>query len=139
MVKLVTLQKKNYLFLCKDCCVCYSLLLSLETEYAEDNPKTVLQCGHIFHLACIYEWMERSAACPFCSKVSFISICILLTHICRLYLSFDVCFVIFTDNAFLGEWNYRAGGLTIRDILRFLAKNSFITNSFLIYVVTKFL
>ncbi|CAF2062039.1 unnamed protein product [Brassica oleracea] len=72
-------------------------------EYAEDNPKTVLQCGHIFHLACIYEWMERSAACPFCSKVSFISICILLTHICRLYLSFDVCFVIFTDNAFLGE------------------------------------
>ncbi|KAJ0256252.1 E3 ubiquitin-protein ligase [Hirschfeldia incana] len=37
-------------------------------EYTEDNPKTVLQCGHIFHLACIYEWMERSAACPFCSK-----------------------------------------------------------------------
>ncbi|XP_056858235.1 E3 ubiquitin-protein ligase AIRP1-like [Raphanus sativus] len=37
-------------------------------EYTEDNPKIVLQCGHIFHLACIYEWMERSQACPFCSK-----------------------------------------------------------------------
>ncbi|RID55597.1 hypothetical protein BRARA_G02849 [Brassica rapa] len=41
-------------------------------EYNEDNPKIVLQCGHIFHLACIYEWMERSTACPFCSKVLFI-------------------------------------------------------------------
>ncbi|CAA7053617.1 unnamed protein product [Microthlaspi erraticum] len=37
-------------------------------EYIEDNPKIVLQCGHIFHLSCIYEWMERSEACPFCSK-----------------------------------------------------------------------
>ncbi|CAH2066298.1 unnamed protein product [Thlaspi arvense] len=37
-------------------------------EYTEDNPKIVLQCGHIFHLACIYEWMERSEVCPFCSK-----------------------------------------------------------------------
>ncbi|WZZ68440.1 hypothetical protein YC2023_079810 [Brassica napus] len=40
----------------------------LKTEYTEDNPKIVLQCGRIFHLACIYEWMERSKACPFCSK-----------------------------------------------------------------------
>ncbi|KAL1218497.1 E3 ubiquitin-protein ligase [Cardamine amara subsp. amara] len=37
-------------------------------DYIEDNPKIVLQCGHSFHLACIYEWMERSEACPFCSK-----------------------------------------------------------------------
>ncbi|XP_010511934.1 PREDICTED: E3 ubiquitin-protein ligase At3g02290-like [Camelina sativa] len=37
-------------------------------EYVEENPKIVLQCGHMFHLACIYEWMERSEACPFCSK-----------------------------------------------------------------------
>ncbi|KAG5380636.1 hypothetical protein IGI04_028478 [Brassica rapa subsp. trilocularis] len=43
-------------------------ILCLGTEYNEDNPKIVLQCGHIFHLACIYEWMERSTACPFCSK-----------------------------------------------------------------------
>ncbi|KAG2253699.1 hypothetical protein Bca52824_083837 [Brassica carinata] len=42
------------------------------TEYTEDNPKIVLQCGHIFHLAFIYEWMERSKACPFCSKVLYI-------------------------------------------------------------------
>ncbi|VVA94557.1 unnamed protein product [Arabis nemorensis] len=37
-------------------------------EYIEENPKIVLKCGHMFHLACIYEWMERSQACPFCSK-----------------------------------------------------------------------
>ncbi|KAG7658937.1 Zinc finger RING-type [Arabidopsis suecica] len=37
-------------------------------EYIDENPKIVLQCGHIFHLACIYEWMERSEVCPFCSK-----------------------------------------------------------------------
>ncbi|KAH0919779.1 hypothetical protein HID58_027439, partial [Brassica napus] len=39
-------------------------------QYNEDNPKVVLQCGHIFHLAFIYEWMERSKACPFCSKTT---------------------------------------------------------------------
>ncbi|CAN8238997.1 unnamed protein product [Cochlearia groenlandica] len=37
-------------------------------EYIEENPKIILQCGHIFHLSCIYEWMERSESCPFCSK-----------------------------------------------------------------------
>ncbi|WZZ06094.1 hypothetical protein YC2023_092015 [Brassica napus] len=61
------LERREFSSVAKFVCA-NSLLLSLETEYAEDNPKTVLQCGHIFHLACIYEWMERSAACPFCSK-----------------------------------------------------------------------
>ncbi|KAG7589471.1 Zinc finger RING-type [Arabidopsis suecica] len=41
-------------------------------EYIDENPKIVLQCGHIFHLACIYEWMERSKVCPFCSKTMLI-------------------------------------------------------------------
>ncbi|KAJ3675559.1 hypothetical protein LUZ60_004601 [Juncus effusus] len=37
-------------------------------EYTEDNPKIVMQCSHDFHLGCIYEWMERSEACPVCGK-----------------------------------------------------------------------
>ncbi|KAG6477271.1 hypothetical protein ZIOFF_066524 [Zingiber officinale] len=38
-------------------------------DYTTENPKTTLQCNHEFHLGCIYEWMERSCACPFCSKI----------------------------------------------------------------------
>ncbi|KAJ4814548.1 RING/U-box superfamily protein [Rhynchospora pubera] len=37
-------------------------------EYSPDNPKIVMQCSHDFHLGCIYEWMERSEACPVCGK-----------------------------------------------------------------------
>ncbi|KAM0949866.1 putative transcription factor C2H2 family [Dioscorea sansibarensis] len=43
-------------------------------EYTPENPKVILQCSHDFHLSCIYEWMERSEACPVCGKVTnFIS------------------------------------------------------------------
>ncbi|XP_010551357.1 PREDICTED: E3 ubiquitin-protein ligase At3g02290 [Tarenaya hassleriana] len=38
-------------------------------DYTDQNPRVALQCGHIFHLSCIYEWMERSEACPFCAKM----------------------------------------------------------------------
>ncbi|KAJ0981942.1 hypothetical protein J5N97_010197 [Dioscorea zingiberensis] len=38
-------------------------------EYTSENPKIVMQCSHHFHLGCIYEWMERSEACPVCGKV----------------------------------------------------------------------
>lgn len=34
--------------------------------YDEDNPKIFAACGHHFHLACIYEWYERSRTCPVC-------------------------------------------------------------------------
>lgn len=37
-------------------------------SYTPDNPKIMTQCNHHFHLACIYEWMHRSRACPVCSK-----------------------------------------------------------------------
>ncbi|KAL5221120.1 hypothetical protein ABZP36_025833 [Zizania latifolia] len=37
-------------------------------EYTPDNPKIVAKCSHHFHLSCIYEWMERSDACPICGK-----------------------------------------------------------------------
>lgn len=35
-------------------------------SYDEDNPKIFSACGHHFHLACIYEWLERSRTCPVC-------------------------------------------------------------------------
>ncbi|KAJ0967811.1 hypothetical protein J5N97_024728 [Dioscorea zingiberensis] len=38
-------------------------------EYTPENPKIILQCYHDYHLSCIYEWMERSEACPVCGKV----------------------------------------------------------------------
>mmetsp|Transcript_41200 Transcript_41200/g.101350 ORF Transcript_41200/g.101350 Transcript_41200/m.101350 type:complete len:138 (+) Transcript_41200:111-524(+) len=37
-------------------------------EYHDDNPKIVANCGHTFHLACIYEWLERNPHCPICAK-----------------------------------------------------------------------
>lgn len=36
--------------------------------YNTENPKIPTQCGHHFHLGCIYEWMERSKTCPVCDK-----------------------------------------------------------------------
>lgn len=33
-----------------------------------ENPRIVTTCQHHFHLACIYEWMERSQTCPMCGK-----------------------------------------------------------------------
>ncbi|XP_074589796.1 E3 ubiquitin-protein ligase At3g02290-like [Curcuma longa] len=38
-------------------------------EYTSENPRSTLQCSHQFHLCCVYEWMERSHACPFCNKL----------------------------------------------------------------------
>lgn len=36
--------------------------------YTTDNPSITTKCNHSFHLACIYEWLERSQTCPFCSR-----------------------------------------------------------------------
>eukprot|EP00249_Psilotum_nudum_P020399 c27683_g2_i1 orf=517-1203(+) len=36
--------------------------------YNDENPKISTECGHSFHLSCIYEWMERSKHCPVCGK-----------------------------------------------------------------------
>jgi hypothetical protein len=38
------------------------------TGYTEENPKISTACGHHFHLACIYGWMEYSKHCPMCDK-----------------------------------------------------------------------
>ncbi|KAL8150419.1 hypothetical protein V2J09_020227 [Rumex salicifolius] len=37
-------------------------------EYSEENPKMTTKCEHNFHLACIFEWLERSDTCPICNK-----------------------------------------------------------------------
>lgn len=38
-------------------------------EYSSEDPKIILLCCHHFHLGCIYEWKERSDACPICGKM----------------------------------------------------------------------
>ncbi|GJD05772.1 E3 ubiquitin-protein ligase At3g02290 [Galdieria sulphuraria] len=35
--------------------------------YDAENPKIVAKCGHSYHLACLYEWLERSPYCPICA------------------------------------------------------------------------
>ncbi|MQM01628.1 hypothetical protein Taro_034389, partial [Colocasia esculenta] len=47
--------------------------LNNRKEYIAENPRITMQCSHHFHLGCIYEWMERSEACPVCGKVAFFS------------------------------------------------------------------
>lgn len=42
-------------------------------EYTPENPKIITQCQHNYHLACIYEWMERSYTCPVCMKIMVFS------------------------------------------------------------------
>ncbi|KAG8382207.1 hypothetical protein BUALT_Bualt05G0052700 [Buddleja alternifolia] len=46
----------------EDCCP-----ICLE-EYDEENPKIITKCDHHFHLACIFEWMERSDTCAVCDQ-----------------------------------------------------------------------
>lgn len=36
--------------------------------YTDENPAIVTRCNHRFHLACIFEWLERSKTCPVCSR-----------------------------------------------------------------------
>ena len=36
--------------------------------FEPDNPAVFLNCGHAFHLHCVYEWLERSSTCAVCSQ-----------------------------------------------------------------------
>ncbi|URD94185.1 E3 ubiquitin-protein ligase [Musa troglodytarum] len=38
-------------------------------EFTYENPRIILKCTHIYHLSCIFEWLERSESCPICSKM----------------------------------------------------------------------
>ena len=33
-----------------------------------ENPAIMTKCNHHFHLACIYEWLERKQTCPICER-----------------------------------------------------------------------
>lgn len=35
-------------------------------QYTVQNPKTFTECGHHFHLQCIFEWLNRKETCPIC-------------------------------------------------------------------------
>ncbi|PPR82061.1 hypothetical protein GOBAR_AA38652 [Gossypium barbadense] len=54
----------------EDCCpTCLEVIFPLPSrKYDEENPKIITKCEHHFHLACIFEWMERSETCPVCDK-----------------------------------------------------------------------
>ncbi|CAN0929419.1 E3 ubiquitin-protein ligase At3g02290 [Linum grandiflorum] len=45
----------------EECAICLEV-------YDYENPKIYMQCMHYYHLSCAYEWMQRSATCPVCSK-----------------------------------------------------------------------
>ncbi|EFJ40839.1 hypothetical protein VOLCADRAFT_69059, partial [Volvox carteri f. nagariensis] len=36
--------------------------------YTPDNPKIFTECGHHFHMPCIYAWFERKTTCPMCES-----------------------------------------------------------------------
>ena len=36
--------------------------------FEPDSPAVFLNCGHAFHLHCVYEWLERSSTCAVCSQ-----------------------------------------------------------------------
>ncbi|GMN42040.1 hypothetical protein TIFTF001_011263 [Ficus carica] len=38
-------------------------------EYTKENPRIMMKCFHIYHLSCIYEWLERSNLCPVCNRL----------------------------------------------------------------------
>ena len=41
------------------CCICLEPLLKAQVALT-------LSCGHLFHEACIHEWLDRKAFCPLC-------------------------------------------------------------------------
>ncbi|KAE8717066.1 E3 ubiquitin-protein ligase RHF2A [Hibiscus syriacus] len=45
---------------CDDAC---SICLE---EFSENDPSTMTNCKHEFHLQCILEWCQRSSQCPMC-------------------------------------------------------------------------
>jgi len=38
------------------------------TDFEEGDSLRQLGCSHLFHVACIDEWLRRSAACPICKR-----------------------------------------------------------------------
>jgi E3 ubiquitin-protein ligase synoviolin len=51
------------------CIICREEM-STETAQLNDKPKK-LPCGHIFHLKCLKNWLERQQTCPTCRQSVF--------------------------------------------------------------------
>lgn len=45
------------------CIICTDIFIS-------DSDISVTECGHAFHSACVYQWLERSKTCPQCRQKS---------------------------------------------------------------------
>ena len=41
------------------CCICLE-------PFTDDNPAIATKCKHDYHLQCIMQWYQKSAACPLC-------------------------------------------------------------------------
>ncbi|KAJ9504849.1 hypothetical protein QJQ45_014334 [Haematococcus lacustris] len=50
------------------CCCVLLIVSSAHGRAIADNPKTFTECGHHFHLPCLYEWLERKDTCPLCER-----------------------------------------------------------------------
>lgn len=67
------------------------ILNTILTEFAPIDPEITAQCGHMYHLKCMYEWLERSGKCPVCAKVIyFFVLCYSMLH-SFLYIQHDMC------------------------------------------------
>jgi hypothetical protein len=59
--------KNNILFKPTDptakffCCIC--------NEGCNENPSTIIGCGHEYHVKCIKQWHKISSECPLCRMV----------------------------------------------------------------------
>ena len=54
-------------------------------EMFAENPAITTQCNHQFHLACIYEWLERSQTCPVCDSLIAEMLALVLRQISALH------------------------------------------------------
>lgn len=43
-----------------ECSICY--------ECTHTPDKLTMECGHIFHSACMKKWSENNKSCPMCRK-----------------------------------------------------------------------
>lgn len=43
------------------CCIC--------NEGCNENPSTIMGCGHEYHVECIKQWNKINSECPLCRKV----------------------------------------------------------------------
>ena len=43
------------------------LCVICQDDFKENNERSKLQCGHIYHKCCIKEWIKHKKTCPLCN------------------------------------------------------------------------